>query len=59
MGTQIHGVHISILCFRTRYCSYASLKGKADYPQAKCKKDAQRNSEAIHQMHAAQIYAEM
>ena len=31
----------------------------ADNPQAKRKKHAQRNSEAIRQMHAAQIYAEM
>jgi len=34
------------------------VNGKA-YPQAKRKKHAQRNNEAIRQMHAAQIYAEM
>jgi len=59
LSNQIRGIHVFIPCFRSRYFHCASVDGNADYSQAKRKKHVQRNSEAIRQMHAAQIYAEM
>ena len=59
LSNQIHIVHAFIQCFRLRYINCARVDGNADYSQAKRKKHAHRNNEAIRQMHAAQIYAEM
>jgi len=56
---RYQGVHGFIQCFQLRYFYCAVVDENADYSQAKRKKHAQRNNEAIRQMHAAQIYAEM
>jgi hypothetical protein len=56
---QIDGFHVFIQFFRLRYSYCASVDGNAYYSQAKRKTHAQRDTEAIRQMHAVQIYAEM